>query len=91
MKSRKAALIVSYVYFVLNTIISIFLSAFIVRRVGQTSFGVYQTMTSFVAYLILLEFGTGTIMTRNIALCRTDPNSPTDEERKQGYNRRTFM
>ena len=84
MKSRKAALIVSYVYFVLNTIISIFLSSFIVRRVGQTSFGVYQTMTAFVAYLILLEFGTGTIMTRNIALCRTDPNSPTDEERKQG-------
>ena len=83
MKNRKAGLALSYTYFALNTLVSIFLSSFIVHAVGQTSFGVYQAMASFAAYLVLFEFGTGTIMTRNIALCKTDPLAPSTEEKKQ--------
>ena len=48
------------------------MSAFVLRVLGKTEYGIYQTMTSFITYLALLEFGTGTIMTRNISLCRKD-------------------
>ncbi len=62
----------SYFYFVLNTVLSIFISSFIIRTVGKTDYGVYQSMSAFVSYLLLLEFGTGTIMSRNISLCKKD-------------------
>ena len=70
LQSRKVGIILSYVYFVINTIISVFISSFVIRTVGQTDYGVYQTMSAFAGYLILLEFGTGTVMTRNISICK---------------------
>ncbi|MEE0945224.1 MAG: oligosaccharide flippase family protein [Acutalibacteraceae bacterium] len=70
LKKRKIGIILSYIYFALNTIISIFISGFVVRTVGKTDYGVYQTMSAFAGYLILLEFGTGTVMTRNISICK---------------------
>ena len=66
--SRGKGITLSYLYFVINTIIGIFMSAFIIRTVGKTDYGVYQSMTAFISYLVLLEFGTGTIMARNISL-----------------------
>ena len=72
MKKRSIGIIITYLYFFLNIVLTIFIGAFIVRKVGQTNHGVYQAMTSFVAYLILLEFGTGTIMTRNVSLLRSE-------------------
>ena len=68
MKSRNIGLIISYIYFICNTILGILISSFIVRKIGKTDYGVYQTVSSFAAYLVLLEFGTGTVMARNIAL-----------------------
>ena len=69
-KKRGTGIILSYIYFLLNTVIGIFMSAFIIRTVGKTNYGVYQSMTAFISYLVLLEFGTGTIMARNISLCK---------------------
>lgn len=57
------------------------MSAYIIRMMGQTEYGVYQTMTSFATYLTLFQFGTGSIMTRNISLCRKD-GSETDLYKK---------
>ena len=75
MKSRAKGISLSYIYTLANTVIGIFMSAFIIRMLGQTEYGVYQTMTSFLTYLVLFEFGTGTIMTRNIALSSKDPDN----------------
>lgn len=71
-KSRDIGITLSYLYFVLNTVIGIFMSAFIIRTVGKTNYGVYQSVAAFINYLVLLEFGTGTIMARNISLCKKD-------------------
>lgn len=71
-KTRSIGISLSYCYFALNTVISLFMSAFILRTVGKTDYGVYQSMSAFVSYLVLLEFGTGTIMARNISLCKKD-------------------
>ncbi len=70
--SKKGGLIISYIYFVLNTVLGIFISSFIVKAVGKTDYGVYQSMTAFVSYLVLLEFGTGTLMARNLSLLKKD-------------------
>ena len=72
MNRRGKGIAISYIYTILNTVIGFFMSAFVLRMLGKTDYGVYQTMTSFLTYLTLFEFGTGTIMTRNISLCKKD-------------------
>lgn len=69
---RRRGIAISYIYTILNTVIGLFMSAYIIRLMGQTEYGIYQTMTSFATYLALFQFGTGSIMTRNISLCRKD-------------------
>lgn len=71
-KGRGKGIAISYVYTILNTVIGLFMSAYIIRMMGQTEYGVYQTMTSFATYLALFQFGTNSIMTRNISLCKKD-------------------
>ena len=80
-KKRSIGITLSYMYFILNTIIGIFTSAFVIRTVGKTDYGVYQSMTAFISYLALLEFGTGTIMARNISLCQKDGTEKTKLEK----------
>lgn len=72
MKSRSKGIVLSYVYTVSNSVIGLFMSAYVLRMLGKTEYGIYQTMASFLTYLVLFEFGTGTIMTRNISLCKKD-------------------
>ena len=81
MNRRGKGIAISYIYTILNTVIGFFMSAFILRMLGKTDYGVYQTMTSFLTYLTLFEFGTGTIMTRNISLCKKD-GTENDDIRK---------
>ena len=69
-KKRGIGIALSYVNTFTNMICGIFLSAYILRIVGDTEYGVYQTISSFANYLVLLEFGTGTAMTRNLSVCR---------------------
>ena len=72
MKSRNSGLLLSYGYFALSAVVSIFMSSFVIRTIGKTDYGVYQAIAAFVNYLTLLEFGTGRIMSRNISLLKKD-------------------
>ena len=74
----------SYLNTILNMISGLVLSSFLLLSLGDTEYGLYQTVASFSGYLALLEFGTGTVMTRNISVCL---NSTTPEERKDAVNR----
>ena len=69
-RSRARGITISYLYTILNTVIGLFISAYLIRMMGQTAYGIHQIMTSFATYLSLFQFGTGTIMTRNISLCQ---------------------
>lgn len=71
MKKRNIGLILSYTNTFLNMIIGLFLSSFLLRQLGDTEYGIYQTIASFANYLVLLEFGTGTVMARNLSICRS--------------------
>ena len=57
------------------------MSSFVLRQLGSTEYGVYQTISSFVNYLVLLEFGTGTAMVRNLSACRANGDSQLVKER----------
>ena len=81
MKNRNTGIVLSYVNTVLNMILGLFMSTFLLRRLGDTDYGIYQTVSSFVNYLVLLEFGTGAIMVRNISLCRSRNVSKEELER----------
>ncbi|MBR6514782.1 MAG: oligosaccharide flippase family protein [Clostridia bacterium] len=69
-KSRGRGIILSYGFIFCNMICGLFLSSFLLRQLGDTEYGLYQTISAFATYLVMLEFGTGTVMCRNIAVCR---------------------
>lgn len=70
MSNRNLGIAISYCNTILNMVCGLFLSSYLIRMLGQTDYGIYQTVCSFANYLVLLEFGTGTVITRNIARCR---------------------
>ncbi len=70
MKSRNKGIFLSYGYLLINMLCGLFLSSYLISQLGDTEFGIYQTISSFANYLVMLEFGTGTVMTRNISMCR---------------------
>lgn len=69
-KGRKMGILLSYLQLGLNMVCGLILSAFLLRTLGDAEYGMYQTIASFANYLVMLEFGTGTVMARNVALSR---------------------
>lgn len=74
MNSRSKGILLSYMNTILGMICGIFVSSFLLRSLGDTEYGLYQTITAFATYLVMLEFGTGTVMSRNIAICHGEGN-----------------
>ena len=72
---RGLGIALSYINTFLSMICGLFLSSFLLRQLGDTDYGVYQTMSSFANYLVLLEFGTGTVLSRNLSAVRARGNS----------------
>ena len=80
-RKRNIGLVLSYTNTFLNMIIGLFLSSFLLRQLGDTEYGIYQTIASFANYLVLLEFGTGTVMARNLSVCRSKGESQLQIEK----------
>ncbi len=70
MKSRNKGIALSYIHLIVNMICGLFLSSYLIRCLGETEYGIYQTVASFANYLVLLEFGTGTVMAQSLSACR---------------------
>ena len=81
MKKRGIGIVLSYTNTFLNMITGLFLSSFLIAQLGDDNYGVYQSVSSFVNYLVLLEFGTGTIMSRNLSACRARGDSQEQIEK----------
>lgn len=77
-------MIISYLNTAFNMVSGLVLSSFLLKALGDTEYGLYQTVSSFSSYLVLLEFGTGTVMTRNISICL---NQEAPEKRKDAIDR----
>ena len=72
---RSQGIVFAYLNTIISIIVSLVLTPFLLKTLGDTEYGLYQTTASSVNYLVLFEFGIGTVMTRNIAISRNDPES----------------
>lgn len=81
LKKRSSGLILSYLNAFLNIACGLYLSSFLLRQLGDVEYGLYQTINSFAGYLVLLEFGTGTVLARNISACRAKGADKEEIER----------
>lgn len=71
MKDQKlAGVIISYITTILQMIINIFFTPFLINTLGTSEYGLYQTISSFANNLIIVNFGIATIMSRNIVKLR---------------------
>lgn len=70
MQKRSKGIAWSYLHTAVNMLCGLVLSVFLLRTLGDTEYGIYQTIASFANCLILLEFGMGTVIVRNISMCR---------------------
>ena len=68
MKNRSKGIALSYVNTAISIVSGIILSSFYIRQLGKTEYGIYESIGSFINYLVLFEFGTGTVITRNLSL-----------------------
>lgn len=58
-KQRKIGAILSYISIIANTIIGLVYTPFMIRTMGQSEYGLYSLISSFIGYLTVLDFGFG--------------------------------
>lgn len=68
-ESKKIGIMLSYINTILSMVFGIILSSYLIKAIGDTEYGLYQTVTAFANYLLILELGTGTITQRNVVIC----------------------
>lgn len=71
-KQVKCGAILSYILIILNGLYSLFLTPYIIGVLGESAYGVYKTISSFTASLMILDLGLGGTMMRYIAKYRAD-------------------
>lgn len=81
---RNLGIFFSYISVAVTMVTGLVLSSFLLKTLGDVEYGLYQTISSFANYLVLLEFGTGTVMTRNISVCMSKSD---DLNRKENINK----
>lgn len=64
--------ILSYVLILLNATYGLFLTPYILEKIGEGSYGVYKTISAFTSSLMVLDLGLGGTMMRYIAKYRAD-------------------
>lgn len=73
--SKKTGAVISYVYLALNSISSILLTPFLLKRLGVDEYGIYQMIYSIGSYILILDLGIGTVMVRYISEYRARGDS----------------
>lgn len=66
-RQRTVGVIMSYVFLGINSVIGFILNPIMLRFLGETDFGVYQTVATFSNYLLIINFGLGTVITRYVS------------------------
>lgn len=71
-KQRNAGIIMSYALLILDTIISIVYTPILLKKLGDSQYGLYQLMTSMVNYLAIMDLGLGSTITRYVVKYKTE-------------------
>lgn len=80
-RQRTVGFIMSYLFIGINTIVGFILNPLMINFMGDVDFGVYQTVATFSNYLLIINFGLGTVITRYVSLYVAQKN----EESKQNF------
>lgn len=68
--SRKIGVFLSYIMMLFEVLSTLLLTPLILRSLGQAEYGVYKLSASIIAYLLLLDLGVGSAITRYISKFR---------------------
>ncbi|MEY8687642.1 oligosaccharide flippase family protein [Bacteroides sp. AN502(2024)] len=68
----KAGVILNYVVIILNTLVGLLYTPYMLRMMGQNEYGLYSLVASIIAYLTVLDFGFGNAIIRYTAKFRAE-------------------
>jgi len=77
--SKKSAIIIAYVSIFVNVLSNLILTPYYLKYLGINDYGLYQTIFSVAQYLLILDLGIGTVLTKYITKFRLN-NSKKEEE-----------
>ena len=69
---RKAGIALAYVSILISSVIGIAFTPYMVSKLGEIEYGLYQTLYATIGYMSLLDFGLGGTLTRFILKFQTD-------------------
>lgn len=69
---RILGIVLSYIFIVLNTIISLIYVPLLIHFLGQNEYGLYQMMGSFIAYFSVMDFGLSNTIVRFYSKYKTE-------------------
>lgn len=58
-KQRKIGAIMSYASVIINTLVTLIFTPFLIRSIGQSEYGLYSLVSSIIGYLTVLDLGFG--------------------------------
>jgi O-antigen/teichoic acid export membrane protein len=70
MSQKKWGVLLSYLTTAITALMNIVFVPFYISKLGAAEYGVYKIMNSFSGYLIIMDMGIGTIVTRYVSLYR---------------------
>lgn len=76
---RKIGMFLSYIKSLSFVLVNIFLTPFLIKSLGDSEYGIYQMMASFAGYLVLVNFGTGTVMTRYVSIALEEKDKKSEK------------
>lgn len=68
----KAGAVLNYVVIILNTLVGLLYTPYMLRMMGQNEFGLYSLVSSVIAYLTILDLGFGNAIIRYTAKFRAE-------------------
>ena len=80
MSQLKAGAVLNYVSIVLNIIVGLIYTPYMLRMLGQSEYGLYSLSASIIAYLTVLDLGFGNAIVRYTAKFRAEGKRSEQEE-----------
>ena len=82
-KQRKIGVILSYVSIIVTTLIQLFYTPFLLRKLGQSEYGLYSLVASIIGYLTIMDLGFGNAIIVYTSKYR-DQNKYEEEKKLHG-------
>lgn len=76
----KAGVILNYVVIILNTVVGLLYTPYMLRMLGQSEYGLFSLVASVIAYLTVLDLGLGNAVVRYTSKYRAENNQKAQYE-----------